>query len=377
MLNKIIICAAAIFILAPVSFCSNDHKISADHIIYAKARIVSIEKIHPHEGNRDLVETHIKLKIIDGELKGKVKTAVFGGESDLPKEMTYKPGTALFVGISRTDAEGSVEHISLYDTDNTIGVIAVIIILVVSIIAVGGIKGAASMGALIFTIVLIFMILIPGTLKGYPPLPIAIAISLVSIMVTLPIITGLKLKTAAAVIGAASGVLLSAALAIASGYIMHLSGIVTNEMLTVFYAADVNIDLRGLALSGMIISALGAIMDICVSIASSANEIYNANPKISDRDAFKSVLTIGQDTLGTMVNTLILSYIGSSLSLVLFIAIRLKPGIPFWMIVNYNPVLSEIVKSVVGSVGMFMAIPITAYVSIKLMSRYKKRSEIS
>ena len=82
-------------------------------------------------------------------------------------------------------------------------------------------------------------------------------------------------------------------------------------------------------------------------------------------------MNIGTDILGSMVNTLILAYVGSSLSLILWIAMRLQPGMPFWMVLNYNPVLSEIVKSAVGSIGMFISIPLTAFISVRLFIKEK------
>jgi uncharacterized membrane protein len=341
-----------------------------DERIYTRAKIVEIERTTISEKNSlGLIETRVHLKIIDGSFKGKTKIAFFKGENDLPKDMFYKEGDTVFIGISKVGTDDPVEFISLYDIDNSSGIIFLIALLLISIILVGRIKGLFSMIALVITVLLLFFVLIPLALKGYSPLPITVLISIFSIIITLPIIAGIKLKTLTAILGASSGIVIASLLAITFGWMMHLSGIVTNEMLTVFYASDVNIDLRGLALSGMIIAALGAIMDVCISIASSTAEIYSANPKISQRDAFRSVLTIGTDILGSMVNTLILAYVGSSLSLILLISMRFEPGMPLWLIFNYNPILSEIVKSVVGSIGMFVCIPITAFLSVKMYYR--------
>jgi uncharacterized membrane protein len=337
-----------------------------DERTYCRAKIVEIEKKRIEEGAASLIETRVHLKILDGAFRDQKKTAIFKGEDDLPKEMFYKEGDTVFIGISSVGSDDPIEYISLYDVDNTKGIVILIVLLCLAILIIGRIKGIFSLIALVVTIVLLFLILIPLTLKGYSPLPIAVLISLFSIMITLPVIAGLRLKTLAAILGASSGIILASLLAVLFGWFMHLSGIVTNEMLTVFYASSININLRGLALSGMIIAALGAIMDVCISIASSTAEIFSANPKITQREAFRSVLTVGTDILGSMVNTLILAYVGSSLSLILLISMRFEPSMPFWMLFNYNPVLSEIVKSVVGSIGMFMSIPITALLSVKM-----------
>jgi uncharacterized membrane protein len=341
-----------------------------DERVYARAEIIKIEETRIDTGEGvSLYETRIHLRVLGGEFKGQDKVALFKGEKDMPGEMSYKKGDTVFVGISQTDEAGTTEFISLYDKDNSNYIIIMLILLVTAIVIIGRLKGVASMLALAATIALLFLVLIPMTLKGYSPLPIAVGISIVSILITLPIIAGFTLKTLAAILGAAAGVFFSFLLTLIFGMMMHLSGIITNEMLTVFYAADININLKGLALSGMIIAALGAVMDICISIASSTAEIFKANPGLTEKEAFRSVLNIGTDILGSMVNTLILAYVGSSISLILLISMKFEPGMPFWMVLNYNPVLNEIMKSVIGSLGMFISIPATAFIAVKLHRR--------
>ena len=156
---------------------------------------------------------------------------------------------------------------------------------------------------------------------------------------------------------------------------MRLTGIVTNEMMTVFYASVTDIDLRGLALASIIIAALGAIMDVCISIASATEEIFSVHPEISFGQAFRSVITVSSDMLGATLNTLLFAYIGTSLPLVLLIALKMEPGIPICMVLNYNPVLSELIKSAVGCIGMFLSMPATAIICIKLHSGGQNRPQ--
>lgn len=365
-MKKICLLIISIILFSTNMLFSQDNLSFHDERIYTKAEIIKIEKNPVSDDKQSLLETKIYLKILDGELKGEIKTATFKGEDDLPKDMNYETGDKIFIGISTVGYENPVEYVSLYDIDNTSGIIIMAVLLILTILIIGRLKGIFSLLSLLITILFLFFIFIPLTLKGFPPLPIAIIISIASIIITLPIIAGIKLKTLSAIIGASAGIIIATLLALLFGWIMHLSGIVPNEMLTVFYAAGTEIDLRSIALSGMIIAALGAIMDVCISIASSTSEIFNANPSISEKDAIKSVLNIGTDILASMVNTLILAYVGSSMSLILLIALRIDPGMPVWMIFNYNPVLSELIKSAVGSIGMFLCVPITAIVSVKI-----------
>jgi uncharacterized membrane protein len=132
------------------------------------------------------------------------------------------------------------------------------------------------------------------------------------------------------------------------------------------------INIRGLALAGIVIAALGAIMDVCISIASATEELFRVHPDISAGQAFRSVFNVSADMLGATLNTLLFAYIGSALPMVLLIAMRLEPGMPLRLVFNYNPVLSELVKSAIGCIGMFLSMPITAFFCIRLHTRNRR-----
>ncbi|HPS58602.1 MAG TPA: YibE/F family protein [Spirochaetota bacterium] len=343
-----------------------EKKIFKDARRFARAGIVKIERSKPDENNPYDIEVGVHLRILDGEQKGESHVVTFSGDDNMPKEMFYREGDTVFIGISVTGGSEGVEYIHIYDVDNSKGIIFFGVVLLAAILLVGRIRGIMSILAFIATIFLIFYLLIPMTLEGNSPLPVAVAICIAAIIITIPIILGFKKKTIAAIAGASSGILIATFLALLAGWIMRLTGIVTNEMMTVFYASVTDIDLRGLALSSIIIAALGAIMDVCISIASAAEEIFKVHPEISFGQAFKSVITVSSDMLGATLNTLLFAYVGTSLPLVLLIALKMEPGIPLTMVLNYNPVLSELIKSAVGCIGMFLSMPVTAIICIKL-----------
>lgn len=361
-------------IIAPLLLCvassqAKERKTYYDPRTFARAEVVKIERSNIGTETAPQSEIRVSLKILDGERKGERHVSVYRGDDDMPKDMFYREGDTVFIGISAADGADSVEYISIYDVDNTVGIIILGILLAAVIILIGRARGALSMLALIATIILIFKVMIPRTLAGSSPLPIAIGIAVLAIIITIPIILGFRKKTIAAILGASSGVILATALSLFAGWLMHLSGIVTNEMMTVFYASTVEIDLRGLAMAGMVIAALGAIMDVCISIASATEEIFRVNPEIPVREAFRSVMTVSSDMLGATVNTLLFAYVGSALPLVLLIAMKIEPGMPLWLVFNHNPVLSELVKSAVGCIGMFLGMPATAFICVKLHKR--------
>ncbi len=352
-------------LLAPPLFAV-EKKIFRDARDFTRAEIVKIDRVLIDGSNPADVEVQVNLKIIDGPRSGEPLVLAFRGDDNMPKDMFYRTGDVVFIGISKTGGSEGVEYIHIYDVDNSGGIIFFGVLLLAVILFVGRLRGIMSVLAFIATIILIFYILIPMTLRGHSPLPVAVAICIAAIIITIPIILGFRKKTVAAIAGASSGILIATFLALLAGWIMRLTGIVTNEMMTVFYASVTDIDLRGLALSSIIIAALGAIMDVCISIASAAEEIFRVSPEISFKEAFRSVITVSSDMLGATLNTLLFAYVGTSLPLVLIIALKMEPGIPFTLVLNYNPVLSELIKSAVGCIGMFLSMPATAIICIKL-----------
>lgn len=344
--------------------------------VYERAKIIAIDKepVIEAETGEQYFKTTFSLKLLGGKLKGTVKKINFQGEDTMPEYAKYKKGDVIYIGFNEVELRNEVDaYISMYDVDNTPGLILIGILFVAIIVGVGHLRGALSLLSLGLTIVMIFFIFIPLTLKGVSPLFSTVAISTASVLVTIPIITGRTKKSLAAIGGATSGVVIATFIAIICGATMHLAGIITDDMMKVFYMAEHEIDLKDLALSGMIIAALGAIMDVAVSIASATAELYQANPDLPAKTAFKSAMNVGRDILGSMVNTLILAYIGSSLSLVLIISMKFNAQMPMAMIFSHNHVLIELIKSFVGTAGMFLSIPATAFLAVKLHAPKEQR----
>jgi uncharacterized membrane protein len=188
-----------------------------DRRTYARANVIKVERIAGEEDNPYDVLVRIHLEILDGVKKGETPVVEFKGEDNMPKDMFYKAGDTVFIGIAKTGQDSELEYILLYDVDNTKGIIIFALLLVLVVILVGRFRSVLSMLSLIATIILLFYVLIPMTLKGHSPLPMATLISLVAIVITIPIILGFQKKPFAAICGAASGVLISTLLALFAG----------------------------------------------------------------------------------------------------------------------------------------------------------------
>lgn len=246
-------------------------------------------------------------------------------------------------------------------------------IFVVLIILFGRMKGLSSIISLGFTIFAIFFILIPAILSNVNIYALSLGIVLYVTLLTFILLSGISKKTIAATVGCFGGVAVAATIAYLWMEIMKMSGVLSDEYIYLILLKDeIPIDLRGIMFIAVIIGALGAIMDVSMSIASALEEIMINSPNITPKEVVKSGLNIGRDIMGTMSNTLILAYIGSALPFILLLIIYARPAS---LLANSEYIASEIMQAVAGSLGILFAMPITALTTAVLYKASFKKSD--
>ena len=237
----------------------------------------------------------------------------------------------------------------------------------------GGLRGFGSVVALGFTCAAVFLVLVPSILGGRNIYLVAVLVCVYIIVSTLIIVVGPNKKAACAIIGCLGGVAVAAGLMFFMDVLLNLTGVIDNDSQFILaLPVDYQLDLRAIVFAGVIVGAVGAIMDVAMSIASSLWEVSRAGEELSFGRIFSSGLNIGKDILGTMLNTLILAYIGSSLSLILMIAFH-SHATSFIELFNREPIAVEVLRALIGSFGIFLAIPITAATCGWLYSRKEGR----
>jgi len=233
-------------------------------------------------------------------------------------------------------------------------------IFVALIIIVGGVQGIKSLITLGLTIVGIYYMLI-GIVAGGNPIFLSIVIAFVITLVTMFLVAGFNYKAISAIVGTFGGVIIAGIIALVISGSSNLTGLGNMEAQMLLYSDHpVAFNIHGILFASILLGTLGAVMDVCMSIASAINEVTEANPLLSKMDLFKSGMNIGRDVMGTMVNTLILAYVGTSVFLILIFMVN---NIPMVDIVNMDLVATEIVRALAGTIGLICAIPITAIVS--------------
>jgi uncharacterized membrane protein len=231
---------------------------------------------------------------------------------------------------------------------------------------IGGKKGVKSVLGLIFTFVCIFTLFVPMLYRGYSPILSALIIVSLTTCVCLWLLNGFSIKTASAIIGTILGVMIAGIISTVSGQITHLTGFNMNEAESLLLVAqDYHMQVRGLLFASILIASLGAVMDMAMSIASTLFELYDNNPKLSRKSLFLAGMNVGHDMMGTMTNTLIFAFTGSSLNMLILIY---SYNVPYYQLINTNMIGVEIIQAISGSIAVVLTVPIVAFVSAQLIT---------
>ena len=347
-----------------ISFTSINFANTQSEIIKEKAEVLQVENIDNEKTNSI---QKVKLKILTGELKGKI----FNVENNLPKNLAFqvkvKPKDKIIVQIEENNNNQNV-YISDHYRLTPIKILVLLFILL--LIITGKLKGLKSVITISLTLILIFKVLIPGILNGFNPLLLTTFITALITIITIFIISGLNFKSISAIIGTIFGVTIAALISIIVGKLIPITGMMPDEIgMLMYLKEDINFNINHLLFSGIILGALGAVMDVGMSIASSTYEIYLANPDVSFKRLFKSGMAVGRDIMGTMSNTLILAYTGSSVPLLLLLMANSNTDIKY--LINMDIVATEIIRSLAGSIGLILTIPLTAFITSTLLKKIK------
>lgn len=265
--------------------------------------------------------------------------------------------------------EGRLHSVNLYDVARDRYVYILLAAFVFAVILVARLKGLKSLLTLVIMGFVIVRWLLPLILQGYNPLLLTVLFASLITLATLTIVGGINAKTAAAILGTIGGLLVAGIFAWGFGNAARLTGFSSEEAQMLQFAdLPVQLDIRGLLFSGIIIGTLGAVLDVAMSISSAVAEIKAANPLLTLKGLFNAGFNVGKDILGTMVNTLILAYTGSALPLLLlFMAYDMS----YMRIINMDLIATEVVRSLAGSFGILVAVPLTALAAAFLMSRFE------
>ena len=315
-----------------------------------------------YEGSQEL-----SVVVGSGRYKGEemVVYNYFGPLSGVP----VSKGDSVIITIkTHTDGEHSA---TVYEFNRIPVLIAFLLLFSAIIIVIGGRKGLRSLIGLAFTVICLFMVLIPLLLRGAPVVLTTFLVCAYIALVCFTILGGVCRKTVSAFLGTVCGTFLAMAFGLAVQFFAKIDGLRLEdaEPLLQLKYTGAEIGLRGLLVAGIIISALGAVMDVSMSISSSLEEVHAADPSLTRRDLFRSGMNIGRDMAGTMTNTLILAFLGSEFALIIFLYSR---GLTFYHLFSTAFIALETISGLSSSIGMILTIPLTALISSVLITKKRQ-----
>lgn len=322
------------------------------------------------EGRR-IGEQQLEVTVLTGKHKGAVLETI--NYLNAYYNVDAKLGTRIIVRLDYNDT-GDLYVVSIPNYDRSSVLIIAMIAFAILMMLVGGKQGARALLGLLFTLLNLWYILIPLVLKGVSPILATILIAAYTSAGALLLLTGYTKKTLCALLGCVGGVIAAGIFAWIITMLTPMNGFNMSEAEElVIRASESTLKISGLLISGIILSALGALMDTSMSIASALHEVYEQNPSISQKQIFRSGMNIGRDAMGTMANTLILAFVGSAFNLLILFQVYEYPMI---QILNSDMMAIEIMQGISGSVGIIAATPLVSALCAVIF-RYKGNKKLS
>ncbi len=343
---------------------------------YYRAKVISAESAaeksyYLDDGTTEVSAKNVifRAKILSGPYKGDEADCLQTIDSMYAMSLReVKKGDSVL--ISRPQYEVSEDVGWIFIEFNRIGSIIVLVAVFLALIAIiGRKKGFSTILSLIFTVLSIFLVYVPAILKGYNIYLMSVIICVFSVFTSLILIGGWNRKTVCAIIGNLIGVAVAGVLTAVMNNIFGMTGLV-DENYIMLTQLDTPIDLKAVIWGGVVVGAMGAVMDVAMSIASAMNELSETMRDKSLFNMLRSGMNIGRDAIGTMTNTLILAYIGGALATVLLLVAYNKNMLYLF---NMEMILADILSSVVGSIGILAAVPATAFISAYIYNRPEKK----
>lgn len=318
--------------------------------------------------------------VIEDRLRGskllelEIRTGRYAGQAvEVPNyfsamySVDVRPGDTVSVRID-TNAQGQYT-VSVYNYNRVPLIIGLAAVFCLALVFIGGWQGLRALLGLAFTFVCIVWVLIPLVLQGWPPVPLTVALVGITAAVGFYLLGGWQPKTLGALLGALCGVAAAALLGYLASELVHISAYQMDEAEGLLLARnDTGLRISGLLLSGILIAAQGAVMDTAMSISSAMAELKEKKTDIGFSELFRSGMVIGRDTTGTMANTLVLAFAGSSLNMMVLI---FSYRVSFLQLMNTDFIAVEAVRAVAGSLGIIFTVPCVAVITAALLGRKK------
>mgnify|MGYP001860472889 FL=1 len=310
------------------------------------------------------------LELLGGRFKGQTATGVNMLNGSLEQDKLFAPGDKAMVVVSYQGDE--ILSVTMTDHYRLSKEVLLAAIFAVFLILFAGRTGVRAIVSFVMTVLMLWKVLVPLYLKGYNPIFMGLAVTLVLTLFIIALVYGFDRRCAAAVSGAFLGVLVTCVLGVIFTDLFQIHGAVMSYSESLLYAGFQDLSLTQIFMASIFIGSSGAVMDLAVDITSAVHEVVEKRPDLSRWEAVRSGMNVGRAAMGTMTTTLLLAYSGGYVALLM---VFMAQGTPLYNILNYKYVASEIIHTVVGSFGLVTVAPLTALTSGFLLAGRKGTAE--
>ena len=290
-------------------------KYNSDSLHYVRARVVSITSERLEQDSADpslyLGEQEVVAELLEGSQKGE-KVAI---DNYLTQVHNIRVSVRQRVIVCQDKPKNATPYYTIFNYDRTLPLGLLIAVFAVATIMIGGRKGVRALLGVSFSLLAVVVFMAQAIFHGFNPIAVTAITVIIATGSTLLLLNGFSRRTAAGALSTLAGVLATGIIFFLAAKALHLTGYnsdTAEELLLVRDATGLSV--RPLLLAGVLISALGAVMDVAVSLVAALDELVTVNPEIRRSGIFRSGFNIGKDMIGTMTNTLILAFAGSSLA---------------------------------------------------------------
>lgn len=332
-------------------------EISTDHDTYYRARVEKIlEQGEQKINNITAPYQRVEVTILDGNLRGRRVTIDHGSVFTIDRQRFVTKGQMVVVAF--TTGPQNTKLFQIIDTYRINALIPFLGIFILAVILLSGWRGVGSILGMIISLGVISFFIVPKILHGADPLVVSITGSFLIMISTIYLAHGFSKQTTVALASTFLTLLFTGIISIIIVRIARLSGLGSEDAYSLKIGTQGIVNFKGLFLGGILIGALGVLDDVTTGLTASIFELSKANPTLSFHKLMHAGLRVGREHIASLVNTLVLAYAGASLPI--FITLIINPNsYPLWSILNSEMIIEEIVRTLSGSFGLVLAVPLT------------------
>lgn len=328
-----------------------------DSRTFVRGRVVSVDnerlETDPYDHSRYLGEQELTVLILEGDQKGD-KVSI---DNYLSQTHNIYVNANQKIIVCADMPEGVVPYYTVFNYDRCLPLGILVVVLAAVMLFVGKEKGLRALAGVVFTLLLVVLFMVQAIYHGFPPVIVSILTILTGTAVSLLLLNGCSRRTAVSALATVLGVAVTGIIFYISSKTLHLTGFNSDnaEELLVIQGAT-GLSVRSLLIAGVLVSSLGAVMDVAVSLTAALMELVAVDPSVTARQVMKSGFNIGKDMIGTMSNTLILAFAGTALNTMLVLTAY---GVSRTQFISSDYLAIELAQGLCATIGVILTVPIT------------------